>query len=161
MSSVSGLSEAHRNQAKARAVQAAILALHHAPDVHYTQKGDRWQGINKKLVAAKGQFPKYADCSSFVTWCIWNGLFVPFGVRDTVNGAHWKWGYTGTMLEHGKIVRHRENVQGGDAALYSGHGGHTALCVGGGQVISFGSEAGPFLLPIDYRSDLIEIRRYI
>lgn len=161
MSSVSGLSDQHRQQAKARAVQAAELALHHAPEVHYTQGGERWSGIDRKLVAAHGQFPKQVDCSAFVTWCLWNGLYVPFGVRDTVNAAHWKWGWTGTMLEHGKEVVHRDNVQLADAALYSGHGGHTALCVGGGMVISMGSEAGPFLLPIDYRSDLVAIRRYI
>lgn len=164
MSSVSGLSEAHRNQAKARAVQAAVLGLHNASRLHYTQTSARWRGIDAHKVAAKGQYPTQADCSSFVTWCIWNGLYVPFGCRDTVNGAGWDFGWTGSMIHHGKRVVHRENVQGGDAALYgdpTGRTGHTALCVGGGKVISFGSESGPYLLPIDYRSDLVEIRRYV
>ena len=73
-------------------------------------------------------------------------------------------GYGGSGNEHGKRVVHRSNVQGGDLALYgdpTGRTGHVAVCVGGGKVISFGSEPGPFLLPIDYRSDLREIRRYI
>ena len=161
MSSVSGLSEAHRNVAKTRAVQAATLGLHNASRLHYTQGPKRWAGIDGHKVAAKGQYPTQADCSSFVTWCLWNGLYVPFGVRDTVNGAHWHYGWTGSMHEHGKVVVHRENVEMGDAALYRDHGGHTALCVGGGKVISFGSESGPYLLPIDYRSDLVEIRRFI
>ena len=89
MSSVSGLSAHHRQQAKARTVQAATLGLHNAARLHYTQDGRRWRGIDAHKVAARGQYPTQADCSSFATWCLWNGLFVPFGVRDTVNGARW------------------------------------------------------------------------
>ena len=164
MSSVSGLSAHHRQQAKARTVQAATLGLHNANRLHYTQGSERWRGIDAKKVAARGQFPTQADCSSFATWCLWNGLFVPFGVRDTVNGARWEYGYTGTMVQHGKRVVHRKNVQGGDLAVYgdpTGRTGHVAVCVGGGRVVSCGAEPGPFLLPIDYRSDLREIRRFI
>jgi hypothetical protein len=40
-------------------------------------------------------------------------------------------------------------------------GKHEALYVGGGMVISNGSEPGPFKLPIRYRDDLMDIRRYI
>lgn len=164
MSSVSGLSPHHRAVAKAAVVQAAVLGLHHAPELHYTQGAKRWEGITSKLVAARGHYPNNADCSAFATWCLWNGLYVLFGVRDVVNGADWRAGYTGTMHTHGKVVAHRENVQHGDLALYGdpyGRSGHVAVCVGGGHVISFGSEPGPFLLPIDYRADCREIRRYI
>lgn len=163
MASVSGLSAPHRIRARDLAMKAAFLGLRNAPSLHYTQGNRRWEGINNNLKAWRGQFPHYADCSAFATWCLWNGLD-HYGVRDTVNGQRWKAGYTGTMWTHGKQVRKRSNVLRGDLALYGnpfGATGHVAICVGGGKVISFGSEAGPFLLPIDYRADVRQIRRYI
>lgn len=162
MSSISGLSRRHRIEARDIAVRAAILGLRRAPSLHYTQGASRWEGIAHRLFAWKGECPHYADCSAFATWCLWNGLH-HFGVRDTVNGANWRYGYTGTMAKHGKLVRHEGNILRGDLVLY-GHGWpfeHVAIAVGGGKVISHGSEAGPFLLPIDYRSDRAEVRRYI
>lgn len=164
MSSVSGLSLEHRKQARSRSVQAATLAFKRKDELFYTQKARRWDGIRLKKVASRGQIPRFADCSAFVTWCIWNGLWVPYQVRDTVNGARWLSGYTGTMLQHGKLVRDHSNIQWADAAIYGEpgtSGKHTALCVGGGQVISMGSDAGPYKLDINYRDDLMEVRRYI
>lgn len=166
MSSVSGLSTAHRAQARTAVYRAAWLAYNHRENVHYTQGAARWEGIDKKLKSVAGQYPKYADCSSFATWCIWNGLYVPFGVRDTVNGANWKAGYTGTMLSHGKQVVHTSNVLIGDCIIYgSGTGKHTAVAVGrkSGKVMvmSHGSEGGPYYVAWDYRSDANEWRRYI
>lgn len=162
MASVSGLSPQHRVEARSLAVRAAFLALRHAGAVHYTQTAKRWEGIARDLKAFKGEYPHFADCSAFATWCLWNGLD-HYGVRDTVNGQNWKAGYTGTMLAHGKEVRHRGNVLRGDCVIYGsgGAGEHTAICIGGGKVISHGSEAGPFLLPIDYRRDVMQIRRYV
>jgi cell wall-associated NlpC family hydrolase len=163
VTSVSGLSDAHRSNARRLAMQAAFLGLAHAPVVHYTQGPRRWDGINRNLKAWRGQYPTFADCSAFATWCIWNGLD-HYGVRDTVNASNWQAGYTGTMLEHGKVVQHEENVLQGDLVLYGNRGTsgkHVAICVGGGKVISHGSEGGPYLLPIHYRSDVIDIRRYI
>jgi hypothetical protein len=159
MASVSGLSRAHRIRARDLAVQAAFLGLRHADQLHYTQGAKRWQGIAEGLKAWRGEYPHYADCS----WCLWVGLS-HYHARDTVNGALWKAGYTGTMVGHGKRVAHENNVLRGDLALYGdpfGRTGHVAVCVGGGKVVSFGSEAGPFLLPIHYRADLREIRRFI
>jgi len=163
MSSVSGLSRTHRIRARDLAIAAAILCLRAAPSVHYTQSGARWSGIDQGLKAWRRQFPRYADCSAFVTWCLWNGLD-HYDVRDTVNGMRWRAGFTGTMADHGKRVVHAENILRGDVAHYGdpdGRSGHVALCIGGGRVISFGSEKGPFLLPIRYRHDFREIRRYI
>lgn len=164
--SISGLSRCERNIARDRAAQAAILALHHGPELHYTQTAARWEGIDKRLIARKGQFPKHADCSSFFTWCVWNGV-LPFDLDDIVNGMGWRAGYTGTMAENGREVLHVKNVLRADAVLY-GQGPpyvHTAFVVGHRHgkpmVISNGSEPGPFLLPYDYRSDVGEIRRYI
>jgi hypothetical protein len=168
MSSVSGLSKHQRTLARSRARDAAWLTYNHKGRVHYTQSARRWDGINKKMNARVGKYPKYADCSSFATWCLWNGLFIPFSCRDTVNGANWQHGYTGTMLSHGKEVVHIANTLIGDCVIYGGGtGAHTAIIVKGGNVterpmvISHGSEAGPFYLPFDYRSDVNCIRRYI
>jgi hypothetical protein len=167
MASVSGLSRDQRIQCRDRVVQAALLALNHPSQVHYTMDGRRWSGIAKRRRARLGQFPSHSDCSSFATWCLWNGLFLGFGLGDLVNGAGWTAGYTGTMLGHGKRVRHLANVRRGDCVLYgSGFPGqHVTIVVGkqGGVpvVVSHGSEPGPFHLPYNYRTDIMEIRRYI
>lgn len=168
MSSVSGLSKAHRAEARRRVYNAAWLGYSHRVRMHYTQGNRRWDGINKDFNAKQGEYPKYADCSSFATWCLWNGLHIPYNVRDTVNGAAWRHGYTGTMLEHGKVVQHLNNVLVGDCVIYGKTGttgAHTAIVVGkkNGQimVISHGSEGGPYYLPYNYRKDIMSIRRYI
>jgi len=166
MSSVSGLSKANRIRARDRACNAAWLAYNHKGVVHYTQGGLRWQGIRGHYNARKGQYPKYADCSSFATWCIWNGLYLGFQVGDTVNGANWQAGYTGTMLKHGKPVKNLSNVLRCDCVIYGGGtGSHTAIVVavksGVPYVMSHGSEAGPFYVPYNYRGDVNCFRRYI
>lgn len=159
--SVSGLSRKHCKTARHRVVEAAELALRHRVSVHYTQDARRWDGINKHLHSHRGQYPHYADCSSFATWCLWNALRVTYGVRDVVNHASWRAGYTGTMLSGGKRVRGRRRV--GDLVIYGrGHpGSHVAIYVGGGMVISHGSEGGPYKLPVNYRRDILQTRRYI
>ena len=168
MASVSGLSAKNRVRARDRVVQAAMLGYKNKAQVRYTQGGARWSGINGKKKSRSGQFPRYADCSSYATWCIWNGIFVSFKCRDTVNGASWKAGYTGTMLSHGKPVRKLANVLRGDCVIYGrpgSKGAHTAIVVGKKNgvpmVISHGSDSGPHYLPYNYRSDVMQIRRYI
>jgi hypothetical protein len=167
MASVSGLNKAQRLKARQLTVDAAFLALNNKPRVHYTQGSRRWDGINKDLKAHQGEYPRYCDCSSFATWCIWNGLD-HYDIRDTVNGLAWKAGYTGTMLNHGKRVVHQANLLRGDCVIYGrpgSTGAHTAIIVGTQgntpMVISHGSEAGPFYVRYDYRPDIIMIRRYI
>jgi hypothetical protein len=170
---VSGLSYKHVLDARQRAANAAWLGYKHRDAIHYTQSAARWNGINHKLVAARGQFPDYADCSAFATWCLWNGLYIPYGVRDTVNGSGWCAGYTGTMLQHGRVKTRLKDVRKGDCVIYGRKGttgAHTAIVVGwnkrpsqGGHpmVISHGSEGGPYYLAYNYRSDIMSIRRYI
>lgn len=170
MSSVSGLSPAHRIRARDLAVNAAMLGLRHAPSISYTQldppRGDWWR---KHLKAYKGQYPRDLDCSSFVRWCLWNGLD-HFGVRDTTNdAARWSGaGWTGSLIRHGKPVEHEASVLRADLALYGdpfGRTGHVAIVVGrrNGRimVVSHGSEAGPFYLDAHYRRDFRGFRRYI
>lgn len=161
MASVSGLSWAHRKKARQLAVSAAKLGVAHEPEIHYTQMSGRWEGIDKKLKAYRGEYPTEADCSAFTTWCIWNGLD-HYGVRDTVNGTRWTSGYTGTQKTHGKPVNLRINWRSGDLVHYGAStGSHVAIYIGGGKVISHGSEGGPMVLSWDYRSDFAETRRYI
>lgn len=96
-----------------------------------------------------------------MTWCLWNALNVTYGHSDSVNGTQWRAGYTGTLLTHGERVWGPLLV--GDPVIYGrgfpGH--HVAIYVGNGRVISHGSEAGPLLLPVHYRSDVMQVRRYI
>lgn len=166
--SYSGLNKSQRAIARDRTVNAAILALHHAPDVHYTQGPKRWQGIDEHLVARHGNYPKWADCSAFATWCLWNGLYMPFGLKDIVNRQDWVEGWTGTLAQHGLRVPHGRWIFRGDLVLY-GRGApyeHVAVVAGHDKnrkplVISHGSEGGPYFLPYNYRSDVGEIRRYI
>lgn len=164
------LNAKQRTRARRLAVRAAILAKNHAPAVHYTQGPERWEGIDDTRHAAAGEYPNEADCSAFATWCIWNGLFLPFRTDDVVNGANWEAGYTGTMLSHGRPVRYVKNVRWADCVLYGApgsNGRHTAIVVktthtsGVPMVISHGSEGGPYYLPYNYRSDIQSVRRYI
>ena len=140
----SGLSDEHRVEARNLAIAAARLGLARASSLTYTQGPGRREGINRNLKAYRGQCPKGADCSAFVTWSIWNGLD-HYGIRDTVNGARWKYGYTGTMVKHGVEVPAGHLIRA-DAILYGDPfrppTGHTALYVGGGMGLT-ASAASP------------------
>jgi hypothetical protein len=105
--------------------------------------------------------------SGLSRWCLWNGLYVPYSLRDvtTPGEPHGEWsrnGYTGTLYKAGKVVRDWDNLLPGDLILYGGFPGHhVAVYVGGGFVISHGSEGGPYKLPVHYRGDASQARRYI
>ena len=167
MAAVSGLDRDQRAEARQATVEAALLGLNNISEVHYTQDSRRWEGIGNGRVAAKGKFPHHSDCSSFATWCLWNGLNLGFDVDDVVNGLDWSAGYTGTLLQNGKQVKRVENVRQGDLVLYGGEwpGSHVAIVVGRQDgvpmVVSHGSEEGPFFVRYDYRSDVMQFRRYI
>lgn len=170
MPSVSGLGRGQRARARELATQAALLCFHHASQISYVHPsnpvGDRWEGINKQLNARRGQFPRHSDCSSFSTWCLWNALFLGFGLDDSVNGEDWTAGFTGTMRDHGQLVRHSENLRRGDCVHYGpGTGEHVTIVVGRQDgvpmVVSHGSDACPCFIRFDYRSDVAEFRRYI
>lgn len=155
--------------ARDRGVQALILALHHAPQVHYTQGSQRWEGIDHHLVARRGEYPRHADCSAMFSWAIYQGVHLGLGLGDIVNGENWEGGWTGTLARHGREVLHESHLLPMDAVLY-GRGpnyDHVAAIVRRRKsdnkplVISHGSENGPYLLPFDYRPDVGEFRRYI
>jgi hypothetical protein len=160
---VSGLSASERSRARNIAVEAFRLAYRHAPAVHYTMGGSRWQGIANNLRFADNKYPTYADCSSLYTWCLWNALTSVGGrnFADIVNGAGWRAGYTGTLLGHGERV---ENRMPGDAVIYGrGFPGlHVAMIARDTDMVySHGSEGGPYYVRWNYRSDIMQVRRYI
>lgn len=136
-------------------VQSALLAWRNAGAVHYTQGPDRWQGIAKHLRGYRDQFPTSADCSSFATWVLWDATLA-YRPKDFVNGTGWKSGHTGTLVQHGKKVS-LSNLHVLDLVFYGDEGWrpeHVAVYVGGGKVVSHGSEGGPYLLPVAYRRDV-------
>jgi hypothetical protein len=143
-----------------RVVRAAMLGFKHRDEVHYTMGPRRWDGITNRCRSHLGRYPKWADCSSYVTWVLWDALGGPSAGPDVVNGQSWRGGYTGTMKDHGRRVT-LEQAMPGDLVLYGGGtGSHVTIVVGKNKVISHGSEGAPFLTKPDYRDDLAEVRRY-
>ena len=162
------LTKAQRTRARKRAVQAALLGYHNRSRIHYSQNGSlRWYGIDRHRNASQGEYPRTADCSGFTTWCLWQGLYLAYDKPDVVNGYHWRAGYTGTQIEHGRRVTAGGMLRG-DLVFYASRGSiptHVAICVGRRSdgrkmVISHGSESGPLYLPYDYRR-VVQIRRHI
>lgn len=137
----------------------ALLGHAHAPSIHYTQGERRWDYIRLHRRGFRGQYPNYADCSAYATGLLWDAL-LRYKAADVVNGERWLGGYTGTMADHGRRVRGRRKV--GDLVLYGAGPSyeHVAVYIGQGQVFSHGSEAGPYILPVNYRSDYAQTRRY-
>lgn len=150
-----GLSAAHRLEVKRFIVVYARELLSRPGDVHYTQGSNRWDGIahNKHQ---DDLFPFFGDCSSTATFLENRGLeHVHPGIHDIVNGEEWDAGFTGTIAAHGHRVHHDANIQIGDLILYglAPDFEHVVVSLGGRKCFSHGSEAGPFTLDIDYRTD--------
>ena len=122
--------------------------------------------LAKQLRSYKGEFPRNADCSSFVTWCLWDALGGLMAGPDIVNGSNWKAGYTGTQIGHGHEVP-INRAQPGDLAFYGPSRSminHVTIVVAPGRVISHGQESGPLSLPLDYSRPggrLKFVRRYL
>lgn len=158
------LSPVQRIRARRAIRRAARLLLHHAGPVHYTQGSMRWQGIRNKRRSIKGEYPNYSDCSSSSTWEIWDAVadLIHSGhvTIDFVNGLGWRAGSTYTMIRHGKRISRPRMV--GDMVFYGAtySPGHVAPYIGGGYVISHGSEGGPYLARWNYRP-VAQTRRYI
>jgi hypothetical protein len=124
-------------------VHAAHLGYKNRDRIHYTQSGQRMQGVKENI--RPPHFPTQEDCSSFVTWC----YFVA-GAPDPNGRGFDGQGYTGTQIAHGTET---DNPRPGDLVFYGhSHGdiNHVTLFVGNGQVISHGQESGPMLYPLDY-----------
>jgi hypothetical protein len=157
-----GLNMAQRLRARDLAIEAAALAVRKHQMITYTMASPgRWDPIARRRKAWRGEVGRSEDCSSFATWCLWHGLS-HFGIGDVVNGQRFTAGWTGTMLDHGFRVSRAEILRG-DLLFYANAAGvinHVTIYVGGGMVISHGSEPGPLKLEMDYRP-IVQIRRYI
>lgn len=160
-----------RANAREKIAKSALLGVAHAPAIHYTQGPRRWDGIRLHKRSYKKQYPEYADCSAYNTWNYWDGLLAEIrkgAVGDIVNGQGWKAGYTGTMLSDacGKVIARgvtaarKVKLLKADLVIYNGH---VAIVVDPKRrlVVSHGSEAGPFLIRLDYRTDIVAVKRYI
>lgn len=162
---VSGLSDTHAAHARRVIIKDAHNMVRNKNRVHYSQGPERFMGIERELTHLKNQYPIRCDCSSTMTWMLWDAMARPYGVRDLVNHANWHAGYTGTMINGGKVVHYKKNLKVGDGIFYGwqSHGvpEHVATYIGGGLVFSHGSEGGPYILEVDYRKDRVAMRRYI
>lgn len=134
-------------------VSYATFGYNNRYKIHYTQSSLRMYGVRNKIRPPR--IPYYEDCSSFATWTYWGA-----GAPDPNGLGYNGWGYTGTLVQHGQRT---SNPQPGDLAFY-GYGApyhHVTICIGNGMCISHGSEIGPLLLPVHYRSDFSHYRTYI
>jgi hypothetical protein len=170
MASYSGLNAKDRALARRLLLKAVGVMMDHPAQIHYTQEAvARWEGIRERIVPwtatgkLNGRYPKHGDCSSTCTWLLWLALAHHFHLPDHVNGEGWAAGYTGTLIGHGKEVSLRDGLPG-DLVLYGtsrSNTEHVAMKIGHNRVFSHGSEGGPYILPYNYRSDVICARRYI
>lgn len=152
------LSAAEKARTRRLIVKYAKVGKAHASAIHYTQGTRRWDYIELHKRGYRGQYPNYGDCSGYASGLLWDAL-LGFKPVDVVNGENWHGGYTGTMGDHGAVVHHGRKI--GDLLLYGpGTHEHVTVYIGQGQVFSHGSEAGPYILPWNYRGDLSETRRY-
>jgi len=119
--------------------------------IHYTQGPLRMYGVRNKVRPPR--IPFYEDCSSFSTWCYWGS-----GLKDPNGLGYNGWGYTGTLCQNGTVTI---NPKPGDLAFYGVRPySHVVVYIGNGRCISHGSEMGPYLLPVRYRSDFSHFRTY-
>lgn len=151
-----------RERARNIVLRAAKTMLEHKAEIHYSQGERRWEAITNRLRVVKDQFPAYADCSSTTTWMLWNAFthVKGYDVPDSVNGLSWRYGNTASQRQNGRVVDGHLIV--GDLCHYgTGDGKHVAIYIGDGYVFSHGSEASPYKLRVNYRSDYDHARRYI
>lgn len=140
-----------------RIVAAAFLGYSNRDRIHYTQDARRMQGVRDGIRVPR--FPEFEDCSSFATWCYWVA-----GAPDPNGRGYDGFGFTGTQVGPGNKVA---EPRPGDLVFYGWEPAprncpkHVAVYVGNGKVVSHGSESGPHLATLDYRSDRTQIRSYL
>jgi len=140
-----------------RIVAAAFVGYTNRDRIGYTQDGRRMQGVRDGIRVPR--FPAFEDCSSFATWCYWVA-----GAPDPNGRGYDGFGFTGTQIGPGKKVT---DPRPGDLVFYGWEPAprncpkHVAVYVGNGKVVSHGSDSGPNLAVLDYRSDRNQIRSYL
>ncbi len=111
------------------------------------------------------------DCSGFVGNVYWNAMQdTDTYLRDPLDERYTGWGYTGTLetylRAHGKRVTETNGFLVGDVVRWGqGSRAHTAVCSKAGSAkaadfTSHGREAGPNLVKLHYRDDLVAVFRH-
>lgn len=169
--SYSGLDPRDRATARRLFIKGVQVLMDHPAQLHYSQDMElRWEGIDDEIIPwtrtgrLNGKYPKHGDCSSTGTYLLWLALAHHFHLPDRVNGQSWDAGYTGTLIDHGKVVHDPRNLKVGDAIIYGSsreNTKHVAWSIGGTRAFSHGSEGGPYIVEWDYRRDVVGMRRYI
>jgi peptidoglycan hydrolase-like protein with peptidoglycan-binding domain len=140
-----------------RIVAAAFVGYSNRDRIHYTQDARRMQGVRDGIRVPR--FPAFEDCSSFATWCYWVA-----GAPDPNGRGYDGFGFTGSQIGPGKKVA---EPRPGDLVFYGWEPAprncpkHVAVYVGNGKVVSHGSDSGPNLAVLDYRTDRNQIRSYL
>lgn len=129
-----------------RIVRLAMRGVADAASIHYAQT---------RPYPSYYHTPMTTDCSGFATL-----IYKTSGCPDPNAFGYNGYGYTGTMLNHGRAVS-PGSPRVGDLIFYGRPVvEHVAIYVGAGKVVSHGSEGGPYLLPTYYRYDVNTARRY-
>jgi hypothetical protein len=143
---------------------ASAMALYNMKArVHYTQGSARMYIVKHKIHTVADLSDEYAvweDCSSSST-----GLYYMAGAPDPNGFDYNGLGYTGTLALRGRATTTKKSYIG----TLGFYGRYPYKHVTGVvavprtnplRVISHGSESGPYLLEIDYRSDFAHVRNY-
>ncbi len=111
------------------------------------------------------------DCSGFVGNVYWNAMHdTGIFVHDPLDWRYTGYGWTGSLESYlrtfGKRVTEDNGYLVGDIARWgTGNHAHTAVCSKAGtaalaQWTSHGSEAGPLIVKLHYRNDLVGVWRH-
>jgi hypothetical protein len=129
----------------------ALWGYNNRASIHYAQ-------VRPMQTVYKGHsLPQTLDCSEFATVC-----YKRAGAADPNRMLFNGFGYTGSLSQQGVLVASSQ-ARIGDLVFY-GTGWpwhHVAVYAGFGKVVSHGSEQGPLLCTLDYRSDRGAIRSYL
>lgn len=110
------------------------------------------------------------DCSGFVGNCFWNamhdtGIYLHDVCDYRYTGYGNTWSIEAYLRAHGKRVTTQGFLVGDVARWGQGNHAHTAICSKAGtsktsQWTSHGREAGPNLVTLHYRDDLVGVWRH-
>lgn len=140
-------------------------AVANEPNIHYSQQ----RPFPYYDVIGKGW--RVLDCSAFVANCIWNAMHdTGIYIHDPCDFRYRGIGNTSSieayLRANGKAVPTSHKFLVGDIARWGqGSHAHTAICSKAGSAktsdwTSHGREAGPNIVKLGYRNDLIGVWRH-
>ena len=140
-------------------------AVANEPHIHYSQQRPfrYYDNIGVGFVSL--------DCSGFVGNVYWNSMHdTGVFLHDPLDYRYTGYGWTGSLeaylRAHGKSVSEENGYLVGDIARWGqGNHAHTAVCSKAGSAASsdwtsHGREAGPNLVKLHYRNDLVGVWRH-